>query len=136
MQQGVVTFEDLKEGMKVTGKIKNVVDFGAFVDLGIKETALLHISEMSDSYVADPMSAVKVGDVKECTIIALDPDRRRISLSLKKPRTDTNPREKEVSGTPKRVVARRDGEREKPRERYQGSDDGTKYNPFAGLLGK
>jgi len=69
MQKGVVAFEDLKEGMKVTGKIKNVVDFGAFVDLGLKETALLHISELSNSYVADPMDVVKVGDVKECTVI-------------------------------------------------------------------
>ena len=83
MQKGVVTFEDLKEGMKVTGKIKNVVDFGAFVDLGLKETALLHISELSDSFVSDPMEVVKVGDIKECTIIGLDLDRRRISLSLK-----------------------------------------------------
>jgi len=83
MQKGVVTFEDLEEGMKVTGKIKNVVDFGAFVDLGIKETALLHISELSDSYVSDPMDVVKVGDVKECTIIGLDKERRRISLSAK-----------------------------------------------------
>ena len=83
MQKGVVSFEDLKEGMKVTGKIKNVVDFGAFVDLGIKETALLHISELSDSFVSDPMEAVRVGDIKECTIIGLDADRRRISLSLK-----------------------------------------------------
>lgn len=83
MQKGVVTFEDLEEGMKVTGKIKNVVDFGAFVDLGIKETALLHISELSDSYVENPMDVVKVGDVKECTIIGLDTERRRISLSLK-----------------------------------------------------
>ena len=87
MQKGVVAFEDLKEGMKVTGKIKNVVDFGAFVDLGLKETALLHISELSDSYVADPMDVVKVGDVKECTVIALDPVRRRISLSLKSERS-------------------------------------------------
>ena len=83
MQKGVVTFEDLKEGMKVTGKIKNVVDFGAFVDLGIKETALLHISELSDNYISDPMEVLKVGDIKECTIIGLDVDRRRISLSLK-----------------------------------------------------
>ena len=60
MQQGVLSFEDLKEGMTVTGKIKNVVDFGAFVDIGIKETALLHLSEMSDQYVRDPMDVVKV----------------------------------------------------------------------------
>ena len=83
MQKGVVTFEDLSDGMKVTGKVKNVVDFGAFVDLGIKETALLHISEMSDNFVKDPMGVLKVGDVREFTIIGLDTDRRRISLSLK-----------------------------------------------------
>jgi uncharacterized protein len=83
MQKGVLSFEDLKEGMTVTGKIKNVVDFGAFVDIGLKETALLHLSEMSDHFVKDPMEVVKVGDVKECRIIGLDPDRRRISLSCK-----------------------------------------------------
>lgn len=83
MQQGVLLFEDLKLGMTVKGKIKNVVDFGAFVDLGIKETALLHISEMNDSFVSDPLEAVKVGDIVECRIIALDEARRRISLSRK-----------------------------------------------------
>jgi len=83
MQKGVISFEDLNEGMKVSGKIKNVVDFGAFVDLGIKETALVHISELSDSFVKDPMSIVKVGDVLEFRIIGLDLDRRRISLSRK-----------------------------------------------------
>ncbi len=85
MQKGVLSFEDLKEGMVVTGKIKNVVDFGAFVDIGIKETALLHLSEMSDRFVKDPMEVVKVGDVKECRIIGLDHDRKRISLSCKTP---------------------------------------------------
>ncbi|GHT00943.1 tex protein [Spirochaetia bacterium] len=83
MQKGVVTFEDLHEGMMITGKIKNVVDFGAFVDLGIKETALVHISELSDHFVKDPMDAVKVGDVLEFRIISLDLDRRRIGLSRK-----------------------------------------------------
>ena len=83
MQKGVVQFEDLKPGMKVTGKIKNVVDFGAFVDLGLHETGLIHISELSDNFVKEPMEVVKVGDVKEFTILALDPDRKRISLSLK-----------------------------------------------------
>ncbi|MDR2482746.1 MAG: RNA-binding transcriptional accessory protein [Treponema sp.] len=86
MQKGVVTFEDLQEGMRITGKIKNVVDFGAFVDLGIKETALVHISEMSDHFVKDPLDLVKVGDVLEFTIINLERDRKRIGLSRK-----TNP---------------------------------------------
>jgi uncharacterized protein len=72
--------------MKIPGKIKNVVDFGAFVDLGIKESALVHISELSDHFVRDPLEVVKVGDVLEFTIISLDTDRRRIGLSRK-----TNP---------------------------------------------
>jgi uncharacterized protein len=82
-RKGVVTFEDLHEGMLITGKIKNVVDFGAFVDLGIKETALVHISEMSNDFVKDPMDVVKVGDVFEFRIISLDLDRKRIGLSRK-----------------------------------------------------
>ena len=152
MQKGVVTFEDLKEGMKVTGKIKNVVDFGAFVDLGIKETALLHISELSDSYVSDPMEVIKVGDIKECTIIGLDVDRRRISLSLKSDATSrigssgvtSSANKGEPSGV-KRVVRvkpavssseRQKPVEQKPRREYQGSDDGMSYNPFAALLKK
>ncbi|MDR2491120.1 MAG: S1 RNA-binding domain-containing protein, partial [Spirochaetaceae bacterium] len=83
MRTGAVSFEDLSPGMTVTGKIKNVVDFGAFVDVGLKETALVHISELSDSYVKDPLDLIKVGDVLDFKIIALDADRRRISLSRK-----------------------------------------------------
>ena len=83
MQKGVVAFEDLKPGMKVTGKIRNVVDFGAFVDIGLHETGLIHVSELSDNFVKDPMEVVKVGDIHEFTILNLDMDRRRISLSLK-----------------------------------------------------
>jgi len=89
MRKGVLTFEDLHDGMMITGKVKNVVDFGAFVDLGIKETALLHISEMSDHYIKNPMDLLKVGDVKEFRVIGLDLDRRRISVSLKSPAATT-----------------------------------------------
>ena len=88
MSQGVLAFEDLKEGMMVTGKVKNVVDFGAFVDIGIKESALIHVSELSDRYVSDPMEVLKVGDVKEFRILNLDLARRRIGLSLKSERRD------------------------------------------------
>lgn len=84
LQKGVLQFEDLKEGMTVTGKVKNVVDFGAFVDIGIKESALIHVSEVADRFVKDPMEVLKVGDVKEFRIISLDMDRKRIGLSLRK----------------------------------------------------
>lgn len=82
-QKGVLSFEDLKVGMKVKGKVTNVVDFGAFIDIGIKENGMLHISEMSDSYVKHPTDVVKVGDVVECSIIKLDEARKRIGLSRK-----------------------------------------------------
>ncbi len=152
MQKGVVAFEDLKTGMKVTGKIRNVVDFGAFVDIGLHETGLIHISELSDSFVSDPMSVIKVGDVKEFTIIGLDADRRRISLSLKSDAA-TRTTSTGASGTAKasgdgkkKVVivrkasgtaaSQKNQNASRPQKSYSGSDDGMYYNPFAALLKK
>ncbi|SJZ73841.1 uncharacterized protein SAMN02745152_01095 [Treponema berlinense] len=152
MQKGVVNFEDLTVGMKVTGKIKNVVDFGAFVDIGLHETALIHVSELSDSFVSDPMEVVKVGDVKEFTIIDLDKDRKRISLSLKsdahtrlgQTNEGKKPRSSEEGAPRRKVVVVKKGE--KPRENAfagsgsrrpnasRGSDDGLSYNPFAAFF--
>ncbi len=95
-QKDIVRFEDLAGGMTVKGKVKNVVDFGAFIDIGIKETALVHISELSDNYVKNPMDVVQVGDIKDFRIIEVDPVRKRISLSLKKtPASYPAPRIKE-----------------------------------------
>ena len=108
MSKGVVQFEDLKEGMKVTGKIKNVVDFGAFVDIGLHETGLIHVSELSDNFIKDPMEVVKVGDVHEFTIIELDQVRRRISLSLK---SDAASR----AGTGQKSAPKRDASSNAPR---------------------
>ncbi len=156
MQKGVVQFEDLKEGMKVTGKIKNVVDFGAFVDIGLHETALIHVSELSDSFVSDPMEVVKVGDIFEFTIIGLDKDRKRISLSLK---SDAASRiggnsaaaksSSEKTGERRKVVVVKKGAKPDSAKNGQrnekfaqrggrnyGSDDGMSYNPFAALLKK
>lgn len=156
MQKGVVQFEDLKAGMKVTGKIKNVVDFGAFVDIGLHETGLIHVSELSDSFVKDPMEVCKVGDVHEFTIIGLDTDRRRISLSLKsdaasRAETTGNASAAKPAGAKKIVVVKKGAAGSKPKtdgnqkphsenrdgqRQYQGSDDGMSYNPFAALLKK
>ncbi|MBR0031986.1 MAG: RNA-binding transcriptional accessory protein [Treponema sp.] len=145
MQKGVVKFEDLSEGMKVTGKIKNVVDFGAFVDIGLHETALIHVSELSDNFVSDPMDVIKVGDVKEFTIIALDKDRMRISLSLKSDassRLGTTNEGKKPSGK-KVVVVKKGGaaslngkQGDRPRRENLGSSDGMSYNPFAAAFAK
>ncbi len=83
MQTGVVNFENLKVGSKIKGKVKNVVDFGAFIDIGIKETALLHVSEMSNRFIKNPMELVKIGDVLDIKIISIDALRKRVSVSLK-----------------------------------------------------
>ncbi len=146
MQKGVLNFEDLKVGMKVTGKIRNVVDFGAFVDIGLHETGLIHISELSDTFVSNPMDIIKVGDVKEFTIIDLDAIRKRISLSLKSDAASRGSTPaKSSDGVPKKrvVVVKKSGASQakpaaaKPRERQNyGSDDGYSYNPFAALLKK
>jgi uncharacterized protein len=82
-KKDLLSFDDLREGMKVTGTVKNVVNFGAFVDIGLKETALLHISEMSNSYIKDPLDFLHAGDVIDATIIKIDEVRKRISLSMK-----------------------------------------------------
>lgn len=157
MQKGVVQFEDLKEGMKVTGKIKNVVDFGAFVDIGLHETALIHVSELSDNFVSDPMEVVKVGDIFEFTIIGLDKDRKRISLSLKSDAANriggnsaAAPKSSsERTGERRKVVVVKKGAKTDSGKTFQrnekngqrggrnyGSDDGMSYNPFAALLKK
>jgi uncharacterized protein len=131
MQKGLVSFEDLSEGMMVTGKIKNVVDFGAFVDLGIKETALVHVSEMSDHFVKDPLEEVKAGDVFEFRIISLDRERRRIGLSRKKNAAPAgnsgsgNAAGRSAAGMNAVGKARRESRRE------EGSHSGEMYNPFA-----
>lgn len=76
----VLTFADLREGMVLTGKVTNVVDFGAFVDIGVKRNGLVHISQLSDQYVRHPSEVVAVGDVIQVEVIELDAQRERIGL--------------------------------------------------------
>ena len=80
----VMNFEDMKVGMKLTGTVRNVVDFGAFVDIGVKQDGLVHLSEMSDKYIKNPMEVVQVGDTVNVTILSIDKERQRIGLSMKK----------------------------------------------------
>ncbi len=79
----VLKMEDLKVGMVLTGTVRNVVDFGAFVDIGVKQDGLVHISELSNKFVKDPMEIVSVGDEVKVKIIGLDIERGKISLSMK-----------------------------------------------------
>lgn len=79
----VMHIEDLKPGMVVTGTVRNVADFGAFVDIGVHQDGLVHISELSDRYVRNPMEVVSVGDIVKVRILDVDVQRKRISLSMK-----------------------------------------------------
>lgn len=79
----VLELDDLKEDMILTGTVRNVVDFGAFVDIGVKQDGLVHISHLSNSYVKHPNDIVKVGDIVEVRILEVDKKRGRISLSMK-----------------------------------------------------
>ncbi|MEW6724804.1 MAG: Tex family protein [Bacillota bacterium] len=79
----VLTLEDLRPGMVLTGTVRNVVDFGAFVDIGVKQDGLVHISELSDRFVRRPMEVVSVGDIVKVKVLAVDLNKQRISLSMK-----------------------------------------------------
>ena len=79
----VTKIEDVKEGMKLEGVVTNVTAFGAFVDIGVHQDGLIHLSELSDNYVTDPASVVKAGDRLQVTVIGVDRARQRISLSAK-----------------------------------------------------
>jgi len=79
----ILQISDLKDGMEVEGVVSNVTNFGAFVDVGVHQDGLVHISELSDKFVKDPREAVKVGDVVKVRVLAADPVARRISLSMK-----------------------------------------------------
>lgn len=83
LKSDVLKMEDLREGMKLKGTVRNVVDFGAFVDIGVKQDGLLHISQIADRYVKNPLDIINVGDVIDVTIIEINIDRGRISLSMK-----------------------------------------------------
>lgn len=79
----VLSFEDLKVGMDLTGTVRNVVDFGAFVDIGVKNDGLVHISEISNKFIKHPMDAVNVGDTVKVRILGIDLERQKISLTMK-----------------------------------------------------
>ena len=83
LRSDVLKFEDLKEGMILTGTVRNVIDFGAFVDIGVKHDGLVHISEMSNSFVKNPAEVVSVGDIVKVKVIGIDQERQKVKLSMK-----------------------------------------------------
>ena len=83
LRSDVLKFEDLKEGMVLTGTVRNITDFGAFVDIGVKHDGLVHISELSDKFVKKPSDIVSIGDIVKVKVIGIDNDRQKVKLSMK-----------------------------------------------------
>ena len=83
LRSDVLEMSDLKPGMELKGTVRNIVDFGAFVDIGVHQDGLVHISELADRYVKHPLDVVKVGDIVNVRVLSIDEKRGKISLSMK-----------------------------------------------------
>lgn len=83
LRSDILSLDDLEEGLVLTGTVRNVVDFGAFVDIGVKQDGLVHISEISDNFIKHPSDVLKVSDIVKVKIISLDKNRNKIGLSMK-----------------------------------------------------
>src|SRR3989440_4903483 len=84
-KKGILKLEDLQAGMELKGTVLNVVDFGAFVDIGLKDSGLVHISQMANRYIKSPYDVVAVSDIVSVWVLNVDKDRRRVSLTMLKP---------------------------------------------------
>lgn len=83
LRSDVLEMEDLKPGMILKGTVRNVIDFGAFVDIGVHQDGLVHISQMTERFIKHPLEAVSVGDVVDVKVLSVDAARKRISLTMK-----------------------------------------------------
>jgi len=75
--------EDLKPGMELTGTVRNVIDFGAFVDIGVHQDGLVHISQICDRFIKHPAEVLKVGDIVKVRVLSVDTEKKRIALTMK-----------------------------------------------------
>jgi uncharacterized protein len=83
LRSDILDMKDLKEGMILTGTVRNVIDFGAFVDIGVHQDGLVHISQISDSYIKHPSEALRVGEIVKVKVLSVDLDKKRIALTMK-----------------------------------------------------
>ena len=90
LRTDIMDLKDLKPDMVLTGTVRNVIDFGAFVDIGVHQDGLVHISQLSDKYVRHPMDVVQVGDIVKVRVLSVDIQKKRISLTMKEIKDDKN----------------------------------------------
>ena len=121
-REGVESFKDLQPGMQLEGVITNVTNFGAFVDIGVHQDGLVHISALADRFVEDPRSIVKAGQIVKVTVVEVDQQRKRIALSMR-------------SGAAEPQARRQEQPREKPRNRGRQQPSGRRGQTEAGSTG-
>ena len=83
LRSDVLSMEDLQEGMVLTGTVRNVIDFGVFVDIGVHQDGLVHISQICDRFIKHPLEAVRLGDVVQVKGLSVDLQKKRIALTMK-----------------------------------------------------
>ncbi len=105
LRSDVLDFADLKPGMVLKGTVRNVIDFGAFVDIGVHQDGLVHISELADKFVKHPLDVVKVGDIVDVRVLSVDAQKKKISLSMRK--ESRGLRDSLADGDPRDVKARK-----------------------------
>src|SRR5205823_362363 len=101
-------------GMELKGTVLNVVDFGAFIDIGLKDSGLVHISQMANRYVKSPYDVVAVGDVVTVWVLLVDKERHRVSLTMIQPGTERKPPEKKPAPPPRREQGQGHGQGQGP----------------------
>ena len=114
---------DLKEGMEIIGTVRNVIDFGVFVDIGVHQDGLVHISQISDNYIKHPSDALKVGEVVKVKVLGVDPVKKKISLTMK---TADNPNGIAVSNQKtdrERKEGKRLADKKKEARKQQSNED-------------
>ena len=84
LRQDIMSMEDLKPGMELTGTVRNVIDFGAFVDIGVHQDGLVHISQITNRFIKHPSEVLKVGDIVTVWVLGVEPNKKRISLTMRK----------------------------------------------------
>ena len=111
LRSDLMDLADLKEGMEIIGTVRNVIDFGVFVDIGVHQDGLVHISQISDDYIKHPSDVLKVGDVVKVKVLGVDVVKKKISLTMK------------TTDSPKGIAT---GNQKTDRERKQGRKDAEK----------
>jgi uncharacterized protein len=128
-KKGILKLEDLQPGMEMKGTVLNVVDFGAFVDVGLKDSGLVHISQMANRYVKSPYDVAAVGDVVTVWVLTVDKDRRRVSLTMIKPGTERKPPERRPPAPRREPAHQGQAQHGQPQGQGQGQGPGQGRRP-------